>query len=32
MADESDIRIKVEDLTLIFGKRKKEALGLLNQG
>jgi len=32
MADESDIRIKVEDLTLIFGKRKKEALELLNQG
>jgi glycine betaine/proline transport system ATP-binding protein len=23
---------KVEDLTLIFGKRKKEALELLNQG
>jgi len=32
MADENDIRIKVEDLTLIFGKRKKEALELLNQG
>ncbi|MFW6259319.1 MAG: quaternary amine ABC transporter ATP-binding protein [Tangfeifania sp.] len=32
MADEKDIRIKVEDLTLIFGKRKKEALELLNQG
>jgi glycine betaine/proline transport system ATP-binding protein len=32
MAEEKDIRIKVEDLTLIFGKRKKEALELLNQG
>src|SRR6056297_835635 len=32
MADEKDIRIKVEDLTLIFGKKKKEALKLLNQG
>jgi glycine betaine/proline transport system ATP-binding protein len=32
MADENDIRIKVEDLTLIFGKKKKEALELLNQG
>lgn len=32
MADKKDIRIKVEDLTLIFGKRKKEALELLNQG
>jgi len=32
MADDNDIRIKVEDLTLIFGKRKKEALELLNQG
>ena len=32
MADENDIRIKVEELTLIFGKKKKEALELLNQG
>ncbi|MGC9353744.1 MAG: quaternary amine ABC transporter ATP-binding protein [Mariniphaga sp.] len=32
MAGDNDIRIKVEDLTLIFGKRKKEALELLNQG
>lgn len=32
MADDNNIRIKVEDLTLIFGKRKKEALELLNQG
>lgn len=32
MAEKKDIRIKVEDLTLIFGKRKKEALELLNQG
>ena len=32
MADEKNIRIKIEDLTLIFGKRKKEALELLNQG
>lgn len=27
-----NIKIKVEDLTLIFGKHKKEALKLLNQG
>ncbi len=27
-----NIKIKVEDLTLIFGKQKKEALKLLNQG
>jgi glycine betaine/proline transport system ATP-binding protein len=32
MAGDNDSRIKVEDLTLIFGKRKKEALELLNQG
>jgi glycine betaine/proline transport system ATP-binding protein len=32
MVGDNDIRIKVEDLTLIFGKRKKEALKLLNQG
>ncbi|SHF23756.1 glycine betaine/proline transport system ATP-binding protein [Mariniphaga anaerophila] len=27
-----NIKLKVEDLTLIFGKRKKEALALLNKG
>ena len=32
MADEKEIRLKVEDLTLIFGKKKEEALKLLNQG
>ncbi len=32
MADDRDIRLKVEDLTLIFGKRKQEALALLDQG
>jgi len=32
MADEREIRLKVEDLTLIFGKKKEEALKLLNQG
>ncbi len=32
MTLENEIRIKVEDLTLIFGKRKKEALELLNKG
>jgi glycine betaine/proline transport system ATP-binding protein len=26
------IKIKVEDLTLIFGKRKQEALALLKKG
>jgi glycine betaine/proline transport system ATP-binding protein len=32
MTDNREIRLKVEDLTLIFGKKKKEALELLNQG
>ncbi len=32
MSEGNEIRIKVEDLTLIFGKRKKEALELLNNG
>lgn len=32
MADNREVIIKVEDLTLIFGKRNKEALGLLNKG
>jgi|SRR5690554_128879 len=32
MAEKNEIIIKVEDLTLIFGKRKKEALELLNKG
>jgi glycine betaine/proline transport system ATP-binding protein len=32
MADNREVIIKVEDLTLIFGKRKKEALELLNKG
>jgi glycine betaine/proline transport system ATP-binding protein len=32
MADNREVMIKVEDLTLIFGKRKKEAMKLLNQG
>jgi glycine betaine/proline transport system ATP-binding protein len=27
-----DIKLKVEDLTLIFGKRKREALAMLNKG
>ena len=27
-----NIKLKVEDLTLIFGKRKKEALSMLNKG
>jgi glycine betaine/proline transport system ATP-binding protein len=32
MADNREVMIKVENLTLIFGKRKKEALELLNKG
>lgn len=32
MTDDRDIIIKAEGLTLIFGKRKKEALELLNRG
>lgn len=32
MADDRKIKIHVEDLTLIFGKRKQEALKLLKQG
>lgn len=32
MADNREVMIKVENLTLIFGKRKKEAMKLLNQG
>lgn len=32
MTDNRDVIIKVEELTLIFGKRKKEALALLNKG
>ncbi|MGZ2371524.1 quaternary amine ABC transporter ATP-binding protein [Ancylomarina sp. YFZ004] len=32
MVDKRKIKIKVEDLTLIFGKRKQEALALLEKG
>jgi glycine betaine/proline transport system ATP-binding protein len=32
MEDKRKIKIKVEDLTLIFGKRKQEALALLKRG
>jgi len=32
MANDKNIRLKVEDLTLIFGKKKDEALKLLNEG
>ncbi|WP_340114320.1 quaternary amine ABC transporter ATP-binding protein [Maribellus mangrovi] len=32
MSDNRKIKIKVEDLTLIFGKRKQDALKLLRQG
>jgi glycine betaine/proline transport system ATP-binding protein len=32
MTDKRKIKIKVEDLTLIFGKRKQEALTLLDKG
>jgi len=34
MTENSDrtVKIKVEDLTLIFGKRKKEALAMLEKG
>jgi glycine betaine/proline transport system ATP-binding protein len=32
MEDKRKIKIKVEDLTLIFGKRKQEALALLQKG
>ena len=32
MADNKTIKLSVEDLTLIFGKRKKEALAMLNKG
>ena len=32
MADNKNIKLRVEDLTLIFGKRKKEALAMLNKG
>lgn len=32
MADQKNIRLKVEDLTLIFGKKKQEALALLDAG
>lgn len=30
--ENKNIKLKVEDLTLIFGKRKKEALAMLNKG
>jgi len=32
MANNKEIRLKVEDLTLIFGKKKEEALKLLKEG
>ena len=32
MADNKKIKLSVEDLTLIFGKRKKDALAMLNKG
>jgi glycine betaine/proline transport system ATP-binding protein len=32
MEEKKKIKIKVEDLTLIFGKRKQEALALLKKG
>ncbi len=32
MAEKRNVKLKVEDLTLIFGKRKKEALKLLKEG
>ncbi len=32
MTEQKNIRLKVEDLTLIFGKRKQEALALLEKG
>lgn len=32
MVDKNKIKIRVEDLTLIFGKRKQEALSLLEKG
>jgi glycine betaine/proline transport system ATP-binding protein len=32
MEEKRKIKIKVEDLTLIFGKRKQEALALLKKG
>jgi glycine betaine/proline transport system ATP-binding protein len=32
MTDNKKIKLKVEDLTLIFGKRKQDAIKLLNQG
>ena len=32
MSEQREVKIKVEDLTLIFGKRKKEALELLQKG
>lgn len=32
MIDNNNIKLRVEDLTLIFGKRKKEALAMLKQG
>ena len=32
MTKKDNIKIKVEDLTLIFGKRKKDALVMLNRG
>lgn len=32
MTDNRNIKLRVEDLTLIFGKRKREALAMLNKG
>ncbi len=32
MTDNKKVKLKVEDLTLIFGKRKQDAIKLLNQG
>lgn len=32
MAEKRNVKLKVDDLTLIFGKRKKEALKLLKEG
>src|SRR6056297_88701 len=32
MAEKRNVKLKVENLTLIFGKRKKEALKLLEEG
>lgn len=32
MIDNNNVKLRVEDLTLIFGKRKKEAIAMLKQG